>query len=199
MARPTVLTDDVIAALARHVGGGRSLAEVRRRLAAEGVHVSAATLSRHLGKRRTPKPPAAAARPSAPVAELEHAAAAAIEDGGLEGMRRNQRGVQAAIDELLPFAGSEARAAASVSRLIATNTALLQAIDSLTPRPEAAAKRELEWGTKAHAELLDRVRAQAHADENLRGRLAALTEKHERATAMNERFLTERYERLNPK
>ena len=136
MGRPRLDTDELRAALAVAGGLGEPLPQLRARLERAGHSVSRSTLARLRARERastgkaprSARTPAPAAAPvaasvaaSAAVAELEHAAAEAVELGGLDALKRTQASVQRAIDEQVRFAGSEARAAQSAARLIDCN------------------------------------------------------------------------------
>lgn len=163
MARPSVVTDAVKAAIARLGGPGVTLAVLRSRLAAEGHAVSVATLSRHLGAR--PRLEGAT-----PAAVARHARAALASDDLAE-LRAAQAEVARARQGWAPFLGTDPRAVRAYAALAKLQKEITASIVELTPRPEADRYAPIE--SAALAELLERCEGAARAEARALARLAS--------------------------
>jgi len=165
MGRPTVVDDVLAEAVAYVVKPGMSVRKVHAALAAAGFDVSHATLARYLRRQRD----AGAAR--APVPSVPPAAPDATPADELTGLEGQLAAVDAALNQWAPSLGSDKSVPLTYQRLVGVKKDVLKAIDELKPRQSAEAERLLVLGHAAKAELLERVRATARADEDLRGRM----------------------------
>jgi hypothetical protein len=131
-----------------------------------GIRVDRATVARYLARQR-----AAGVVPPAPPVP-----AGATPADELTGLEQQLASLDVALAAWSPSLGADPRAVRSWTSLVAAKKGVLAAIDELRPRASADAERLMVLGEAAKAELLERVRATARADEDLRGRVARLTE-----------------------
>jgi hypothetical protein len=165
MGRPTVVTDEVAEAIDYAYRPGVSVRALHARLAAAGMTVSQATVARHLRRRAKGEGPAGAAASAPPPAS---ASGPADEIAGLE---LELRAIDDALAKTRPLLIAGGKVVLDFQRLTGIKESLTRALVELRPRPEAEAERLAALGHAAKAELLERVRAAARADEDLRGRV----------------------------
>jgi hypothetical protein len=168
MGRPSVITDTVREAIEYLYRPGVSVRALHVELVSAGVTVSQATVARYLRTRaksdgavghaavaRTPAPPAPPAGPVDEIAGLEAELAA----------------VDVALDVARPLLTGGGKGILDYQRLTAIKESLAKTLAEIRPRPEAEAERLAGLGATAKAELLERARASARMDEDLRGRV----------------------------
>jgi len=181
MGRPTVVTDDIADAIGYLYRPGVSVRKLHAELGQAGLGVSQATVARYLARLKSaPRAPSGAPPTGAPGTPAT--AAAPVDD--IAQLETELRAVNNAIALILPMLATGGKSALDYQRLVSVKADLVRALVELRPRPEAEAERLAALGVAAKAELLERVRAQARVDEDLRGRvqrqkemLEALTER----------------------
>ncbi len=165
MARPTAITDQVREAIEYLYRPGVSVRVLHAELRAAGVDVSHATVGRYLRRRAEQGPLVPARAATAPAL----ASAPVVDE--IASLEAEFRDVDAA---MLALRGALTMGGASVleyKRLGEVKDRIARTLAEIRPRPEAEAERLAALGAAAKAELLERVRAQARVDEDLRGRV----------------------------
>jgi hypothetical protein len=175
VARPTKITDEVSEAIDYLYRPGMSGRALVAQLGEAGIAVDRRTVDRYLARRRAAG--ATLAPPPAP-------AGAPVPADELTGLEAQLAALDAALGSWAPSLGADPRAVRSWTALVNAKKGVLAAIDELKPRASAEAERLATLGNAAKAELLERVRATARADEGLRGIVARQQEEIERLWGM---------------
>ncbi len=165
MGRPTAITDLVREAIEYLWRPGVSVRVLHAELRQAGVDVSHATVHRYLRKR------AEAGAPIAGVPARATTAPPAAPTDELAGLEAELASIDAALVQWRPLLGVDRQASLTYQRLVAVKESITRTLVELRPRPEAEAERLAALGHAAKQELLERVRAQARVDEDLRGRV----------------------------
>ncbi|HEX2870237.1 MAG TPA: hypothetical protein VHP33_03255 [Polyangiaceae bacterium] len=176
MGRPSVITPQVAARIAAERAPGLSVRALRARLAAAGVHVALATLQRHLARPQGDSPAPLRGDLSAHLASRPKPAPAEppaelAPDDDLGHLARRRDELQRALDLWQPQLGATGAAVRAYRGVMAELRATTATLVELRPRPEVEADRLEVLGAEQRAALLDRARAVALADEDLRGQV----------------------------
>jgi hypothetical protein len=158
LARPSIITEDLRAAIAEHRKPGQTLAALRASLTGAGYTVSVATLHRYL--KRPPTATGFAERAASVLArvppEIESEAAAALGGDDVQRLVRARDAVELALLEWRPYLGSDPRAVRASATLNHMLVELAAAIAALAPPPAADPESDPAH-LAAKARLLARV------------------------------------------
>jgi hypothetical protein len=165
MGRPTVITDTVREAIEYLYRPGVSVRALHVELTSAGVTVSQATVARYLRTRAK----ADGAVGAAAVARTPAPSAGPVDE--IAGLEAELVAVDAALAVARPLLTGGGKGILDYQRLTAIKESLARTLAEIRPRPEAEAQRLAGLGAAAKAELLERARAAARMDEDLRGRV----------------------------
>lgn len=164
MGRPTRIDPTTAEAIAYLYRPGVSSRDLAAQLSEAGIQVSHATVARYLARQRADGVPV----PVPVRSEDAPEGTPANELTGLEAQLKHVDAGLAAYGASLPTAPGDVRA---YKALVEIKTRVLSAIQELRPRASAEAEHLATLGAAAKAELLERVRASARADDDLRGKV----------------------------
>lgn len=178
MGRPHRITPQIAAKIdALRAGGLLSKAGLLRALAADGERLNPRTLAAYLA---SAPPVAPAARivadtsASTPAPAVDDAAIQKVLDGD-EANVADLAKLALEVREAINAWGAQVRFNPTAARTLATLTRtygeLVAKISELRPRPEVEADRLEALGVSARVASVERARARARADEDLRGRV----------------------------